>query len=301
MQVMHTTLHTAIIVFERTPATICKSKVRVPLRSMSTETAINSMRSVRARFRIIPALGNPLLPQTIVPVPGARSKTGCRASSTFTTQAFPLTGFYRLLLDHPQVPSQHPAYYPAADVARDVVQPAHHPISNPPKPADPEDYLARAQLVFGSRLVGPLRVRTNDTNEQAQIIAGVLVPPKPKEPDNCCMSGCVNCVWDVFREDLEEWAAANARAQKALQSQAEGKLFCRVLGDNAAAPKGIPNGNHHHDKKLNQGQDISPGPSLWEGLEDIPIGIRVFMDTEKAIKSRKPDKEKFASASGAGD
>lgn len=30
---------------------------------------------------------------------------------------------------------------------------------------------------------------------------------RPQEPDNCCMSGCVNCVWDVYREEVEEWAS----------------------------------------------------------------------------------------------
>jgi hypothetical protein len=46
-----------------------------------------------------------------------------------------------------------------------------------------------------------------------------LVPPKPEEPDNCCMSGCVNCVWDLYRDDMEEWSAANTEAQSRLRAQ----------------------------------------------------------------------------------
>ncbi|KAF3288203.1 hypothetical protein TWF173_001067 [Orbilia oligospora] len=93
------------------------------------------------------------------------------------------------------------------------------------------------------------------------------------------MSGCVNCVWDVFREDLEEWAAANTRAQKALKRQSGGVLLSMVPG----------------------GRDVIAGPSLWEGLDDIPIGIRVFMDTEKAIKSRNSQKSKASSAFHVGE
>ena len=29
------------------------------------------------------------------------------------------------------------------------------------------------------------------------------------------------------------------------------------------------------------------GTNMWEGFEDIPVGIRAFMKTEKAIKSRR--------------
>lgn len=34
------------------------------------------------------------------------------------------------------------------------------------------------------------------------------LPPKPTEPDNCCMSGCTHCVWDIYMDDLERWKKA---------------------------------------------------------------------------------------------
>ncbi|KAK6525071.1 hypothetical protein TWF281_011950 [Arthrobotrys megalospora] len=251
------------------------------------------MRSVRAGFRTIPALRSLVfsrsLPEHTVIGPGTLTKSRV---NTLATQAFPLKGFYQLLLEHPQAPSEHPAYYPSRSAAKPTGQPA----SNPPKQADPESQLTRAQLVFGSRLVGPLRVRSNDPGDQAQMIAGVLVPPKPKEPDNCCMSGCVNCVWDVFREDLEDWAAANARAHRALQLQSEGETLLAASGKNSPIPRGVINKGREVGGQ-SQGQGVTFGTNMWEGLEDIPIGIRVFMDTEKAIKSRKPGKSKVGSAS----
>ncbi|KAI4386790.1 hypothetical protein MLD38_004692 [Melastoma candidum] len=30
-------------------------------------------------------------------------------------------------------------------------------------------------------------------------------PPEKPSPDDCCGSGCVRCVWDVYYEDLEEY------------------------------------------------------------------------------------------------
>ncbi|KAL1195450.1 hypothetical protein V5N11_030724 [Cardamine amara subsp. amara] len=35
----------------------------------------------------------------------------------------------------------------------------------------------------------------------------VLLPPPPEKPDpgDCCGSGCVRCVWDVYYEQLEEY------------------------------------------------------------------------------------------------
>ncbi|KAK6497335.1 hypothetical protein TWF481_011749 [Arthrobotrys musiformis] len=247
-------------------------------------------------LRTIPALRNFVLSGTILSTTAFGFRTKPRVN-TLTTQAFPLTGFYQLLLEHPQTPSEHPAYYPPGGRG----QPSQQPASNPKEEADSGSQPTRAQLVFGSRLVGPLRVRTNDANSQSQMIAGVSVPPKPKEPDNCCMSGCVNCVWDVFREDLEEWAAANARAQVALKRQYKREAFSVAPGGEVDVRKDIVHRGRHEYSSQIRDQGVTLGKNMWEGLEDIPIGIRVFMDTEKVIKSRSSDKNRAASTSDIGD
>ncbi|CCF58222.1 hypothetical protein KAFR_0E00680 [Kazachstania africana CBS 2517] len=70
----------------------------------------------------------------------------------------------------------------------------------------------RMQRVFGGRLKGEVRHRSEI---QTLKIAGINVPEKPKEPDNCCMSGCRNCVWETYNEDLRHW---NTKRKKAAAS-----------------------------------------------------------------------------------
>ncbi len=71
------------------------------------------------------------------------------------------------------------------------------------------------------RLAGPAEraERLASLRSRSTLVAGVLVPPQPDEPDNCCMSGCVNCVWDRYREEMETWSAVKAEAQKRLRAQ----------------------------------------------------------------------------------
>lgn len=104
-------------------------------------------------------------------------------------QAKPLGPYYETLLAHPLssafTADPHPPPPPTA----------------PPK-SRKEENIARARVVFGSRLAGPAERRA-ELASKSELVGGVWVPPKPEEPDNCCMSGCVNCVWDRFGEEVE--------------------------------------------------------------------------------------------------
>jgi hypothetical protein len=79
------------------------------------------------------------------------------------------------------------------------------------------------------------------------------------------MSGCANCVWDLFRDDLEEWAAKSKEARVRMQA-------ARRAGDgreSGAEWKGM--------------EESGEGRDLFEG---IPVGIREFMKIEKKLKER---------------
>ncbi|KAJ2966325.1 hypothetical protein NUW58_g10686 [Xylaria curta] len=110
------------------------------------------------------------------------------------------------------------------------------------------------------------------------------------------MSGCVNCVWDRYRDELEEWAAASAHAEAALQAgSAQGPI---VMG-HVSAPKDIPAAASMND-------DEGGGRTNWQTVEiaksdrpkiakdlwddnlytNVPIGIREFMKQEKRLKKK---------------
>ena len=64
----------------------------------------------------------------------------------------------------------------------------------------------RLTRVFGGRLKGePPRSTSRIDVGSCRKIAGIDVPEKPKEPNNCCMSGCTNCVWELYNDDIRYW------------------------------------------------------------------------------------------------
>lgn len=184
------------------------------------------------------------------------------ARSQNAQQVHPLTGFYKLLLDTPFHPANPlPPGVPHPPATTPLTEPFS--LNDPTTTADANTRVEKARVVFGSRLAGPGR-REEEKRRKGTIIAGVRIPPKPTEPDNCCMSGCVNCTWDIFREDLEEWRAAmnEARAKQRLQDAAQG--LSSSMDDDGGPPAG----------------------GLWEGYDDIPVGMKAFMETEKRLKEK---------------
>ena len=119
--------------------------------------------------------------------------------------------------------------------------------------------------MFGSRLLAPQRETA--AKERGTVVAGVFVPARPEEPDNCCMSGCVNCVWERFCEEMDEWAAANAEAQKRL------------------AEKGQADSTSSTDASTKDGL----GERMDEDAlyRDVPVGIREFMKHGKRLKEQR--------------
>ncbi|OQO01326.1 hypothetical protein B0A48_12881 [Cryoendolithus antarcticus] len=142
--------------------------------------------------------------------------------------------------------------------------------------SDKEDRIVKARVVFGSRLASPVE-RWDAIKRASTNIAGVLVPPRPEEPDNCCMSGCVNCVWDLFRDELEEWAAKKAEAREKMAAQ---------RGSEAAVSMENDGGGSNTNWEMS-GED-SEKADLFEG---IPVGIRAFMETEKRLKMLQKQQE----------
>ncbi|KAF5862787.1 hypothetical protein ETB97_011135 [Aspergillus alliaceus] len=126
-------------------------------------------------------------------------------------QAHPLSGYYHDILSS-RSPYRRQATSSSCPVPERTDKPSP---SSTIKPLSPQDKMS---IVFGTRLAGPGRSSrynpgTMPPESTWKTINGVAIPPRPEEPDNCCMSGCVHCVWDDYRDEMEEWAARVEQAK----------------------------------------------------------------------------------------
>jgi hypothetical protein len=161
--------------------------------------------------------------------------------------------------------------------------------SSPPK-TQKEQTLEKARIIFGSE--SALAERRQEILNASQVIAGIVVPPRPEEPDNCCMSGCVNCVWEMYRDEMEEWAEKSAHARAAMQARRrEGKGTGSMITGSVPSHVAVSMDDDGGGSETNWGDGQGEG-----GLfDDIPVGIREFMRTEKKLKeSQKRGREAAA-------
>lgn len=135
--------------------------------------------------------------------------------------------------------------------------------------------------IFGGSSKTALKSSRRDVSyrQHNRIIAGVKVPAKPIEPDNCCMSGCINCVWELFNEDVEEWKAK--RLEAALKLIEKNKVSKHTIEE---WPK-----DWDPPKIL---LDQNKGEVVIENLEakTMPVGLQVFAEFEKKKKLRSKQK-----------
>jgi len=149
-------------------------------------------------------------------------------------------------------------------------------------------------IVFGSRLAGPSdRSARYDPKSMPpestwRTVNGVPIPPRPLEPDNCCMSGCVHCVWDDYRDDLEEWASrlqkAKVKARLRPGSSKDLRQAPRAEVDSASVSMDDDGGGSEANWSL-------PGSDEDDLFAGIPVGIREFMKTEKRLRQKRREEK----------
>lgn len=153
-----------------------------------------------------------------------------------------------------------------------------------------EETLEKARIVFGSKLAGPGE-RRKEIEAASQSVAGIMVPPKPTEPDNCCMSGCVNCVWDMYRDDMEEWAQKSAQARAAMQAQRQEGLGSSQMVAGSGVPSHVATSMDDDGGGSESNWGMEGGKDESSLFDDIPVGIREFMKTEKKLKMQQKQKQ----------
>lgn len=149
----------------------------------------------------------------------------------------------------------------------------------------PEERIAR---VFGGRIKGDARQSSSRINVgQPRMIAGVNVPDRPLEPDNCCMSGCINCVWEMYNDDVKEWNAKRKEAATNLSKKggiwpADFHPPVQFLNEENL-PESV--------KQADTGKSVEK-----ETWGNVPVQIRVFAEMEKRLKDRRASRSVEASS-----
>jgi hypothetical protein len=111
------------------------------------------------------------------------------------------------------------------------------------------------------------------------------------------MSGCVNCVWDRYRDELEEWAEKSAAARERVldlqrKKKQRGVERKGLMDAKTAAPIHVVTSTDDDGggSEGNWGADIGGRLDVGAGngdlFGDIPVGIREFMRTEKMLKEK---------------
>lgn len=126
-----------------------------------------------------------------------------------------------------------------------------------------------------------MRERQDDRDKKSIEVAGVKIPPKPEEPDDCCMSGCVNCVWDRYQDEMEDYLGAKRLADQAL-IEVKAREGGKDRADTAAASMDDDGGGSESNREV-----AADAASKSEDMfKDVPVGIREFMRLEKALKDK---------------
>ncbi|EGV61831.1 hypothetical protein PSN45_000515 [Yamadazyma tenuis] len=146
----------------------------------------------------------------------------------------------------------------------------------------------RIEKIFGGRIRGDTRTSSSRlTRGQPRNIAGVMVPDKPPEPDNCCMSGCINCVWEMYRDDVKEWN--EKRFEAAAKINEQGGDF--IWPHDFHPPVQHLGESHIPEEFKEQKKDGSAEGRDDDTWSNVPVAIRVFAEAEKKIKARKKQRE----------
>ncbi|SCU92004.1 LAMI_0E08306g1_1 [Lachancea mirantina] len=177
----------------------------------------------------------------------------------------------------------------------------------------------RMRNVFGGRIKGePPKSTSRYIQQGSRDIGGISVPERPTEPDNCCMSGCANCVWEIFNDELRDWKHRRKEAAEQIKGtqvkwpadfdpplkfldiqnvpmslktkkinldrqkrRSTASLFPPREG---SLPKSVLEAKRRHAQEKQEAKATMADEDSEEGWGDVPMFIKVFAEFEKKKK-----------------
>uniref|UniRef100_V5EUY1 ABC1 atypical kinase-like domain-containing protein n=2 Tax=Kalmanozyma brasiliensis (strain GHG001) TaxID=1365824 RepID=V5EUY1_KALBG len=125
------------------------------------------------------------------------------------------------------------------------------------------------------------------------LIRGIVIPlkPPPPGPEECCMSGCAHCAYDIYAEDLEDFHSrlSSVRTQLTQLHPPVSKDEWRtdLLGDYP-----IAGGNAETDKERKERAQ----QEVDRVIGDLDPTMKAFLEMERKLKRQERDKAQVQTA-----
>ncbi|KAL9129164.1 MAG: hypothetical protein Q9217_002304 [Psora testacea] len=182
--------------------------------------------------------------------------------------------YYALLLSQPMPDPAHKTINPLSVPKPSNLASSSSGVPSPAAAASHSTTRSDNRVLFSTPLAGP-------SARMRGLARGKKGLDRPPEPDNCCMSGCVNCVWDAYREEVEEWAAGRRKREAELKRPRE--ILRSESGDEGV----VGDLDEYGGLGVHDGANLDDERGLFEG---VPVGIREFMKQEKRLRARRAEK-----------
>ncbi|SJX66231.1 related to ABC1-ubiquinol--cytochrome-c reductase complex assembly protein [Sporisorium reilianum f. sp. reilianum] len=122
-------------------------------------------------------------------------------------------------------------------------------------------------------------------------IRGIVIPlkPPPPGPEECCMSGCAHCAYDIYAEDLEDFHArlSSVRTQLVQLSPAVTRDEWRadLLGEYPAEGDGAKGAEDMRERAQREVDRV---------ISDLDPTMKAFLEMERKLKKSEREKAKPA-------